>query len=45
LLPDKPPNEDVEKVSGNIAPVMHMLQDFGIEIFRSEARDGPLQTN
>jgi hypothetical protein len=35
-------NEVVEKPLQDIAPVMHMLQDFDIEIFRSEMRDGPL---
>jgi hypothetical protein len=39
------PNEGVEKLSRDIAPVLRMLQDRGIEILRSEWRDGPFQTN
>ena len=38
----KESNEAVEKPSQDIAPVMHMLQDFDIDILRSEVRDGPL---
>jgi hypothetical protein len=38
-------NEGVEKLSRDIAPVLRMLQDRGIEIFRSEWCDGPFQTN
>ncbi len=38
-------NELVEKASCDIAPVMGVLQDHGVEILWSEVRDGPLQAN
>lgn len=39
------PNDDVEKISNNIAHVMLVLQDPGIEIAEGALRDGPLQGN
>jgi hypothetical protein len=38
-------NEAVEKASQDIAPVMPVLQDRGIETVGSRCKDGPLQAN